>query len=145
MPCWSLWQEAGEYFTTVAKALSEVVNPTYQRDIEDIVPGCGAILQKGLEKVAVYKDETGETHAFRAACPHLVRHLPVLAVGHSGTLHLLASLTSAQHTVAAHACCCCALQLPLLWMRNQGCRMACPLGRGMALLARAVLGGVRRA
>jgi Rieske Fe-S protein len=64
-------QELAEYFTTVAKALTEVVNPLYQTDIEDIVPGCGAVVQKGLEKVAVYKDEQGGTHAFRAVCPHL--------------------------------------------------------------------------
>ena len=48
-----------------------MVNPFYQRDIEDIAPGSGAVIQKGIEKVAVYKDPAGETHAFRAECPHL--------------------------------------------------------------------------
>ena len=64
-------QEVGKYFKTVAQGITEVANPFYQRDIEDIAPGSGAIIQKGIEKVAVYRDPAGETHAFRAECPHL--------------------------------------------------------------------------
>ncbi len=32
----------------------------------------GAITQQGVNKVAVYKDETGKARGFKAACPHLV-------------------------------------------------------------------------
>lgn len=31
----------------------------------------GAVIQKGVEKLAVYKDEKGEIHEFSAVCPHL--------------------------------------------------------------------------
>ncbi len=40
-------------------------------DIEDMAPNSGATVQKGLRKVAVYKDEEGKKHAFSALCPHL--------------------------------------------------------------------------
>ncbi len=38
---------------------------------EQIKPGEGAVLRRGLAKVAVYKDEAGATHACSAICPHL--------------------------------------------------------------------------
>jgi glycine/D-amino acid oxidase-like deaminating enzyme/nitrite reductase/ring-hydroxylating ferredoxin subunit len=31
----------------------------------------GAVIRSGLQKLAVYRDETGEFHAFKATCPHL--------------------------------------------------------------------------
>jgi hypothetical protein len=35
--------------------------------------GCaGDIIQQGVHKVAVYKDESGKAQGFKAACPHLV-------------------------------------------------------------------------
>jgi Rieske Fe-S protein len=37
----------------------------------DISPGEGAIVRRGLEKLAVYKDESGAVHERLAACPHL--------------------------------------------------------------------------
>ncbi len=40
-------------------------------DIEDMAPNSGATVQKGLRKVAVYKDEEGKKHAFSALCPQL--------------------------------------------------------------------------
>lgn len=40
-------------------------------DIEDMAPNSGATVQKGLRKVAVYKDGDGKKHAFSALCPHL--------------------------------------------------------------------------
>jgi len=39
--------------------------------VADIVPGTGAVLRRGLTKVAVYKDEEGQTHTCSAICPHL--------------------------------------------------------------------------
>ena len=38
---------------------------------EQIKPGEGAVLRRGLTKVAVYKDEAGAAHACSAICPHL--------------------------------------------------------------------------
>lgn len=40
-------------------------------DIEDMPKDSGAIMQKGVHKLAVYKDETGGVHANSAVCPHL--------------------------------------------------------------------------
>jgi glycine/D-amino acid oxidase-like deaminating enzyme/nitrite reductase/ring-hydroxylating ferredoxin subunit len=39
--------------------------------IEDLRPGCGAVFQRGLRKVAVYRDEHGALHECSAVCPHL--------------------------------------------------------------------------
>ncbi|RTQ49294.1 FAD-dependent oxidoreductase [Hymenobacter gummosus] len=36
-----------------------------------IEPGTGAVLRRGLSKVAVYRDPTGKTHECSAICPHL--------------------------------------------------------------------------
>jgi len=38
---------------------------------EEIKPGSGAVLRRGLTKVAVYRDPKGETHTCSAICPHL--------------------------------------------------------------------------
>lgn len=39
--------------------------------VHAIGPGHGAILRRGLKKVAVYRDESGNLHVMSAACPHL--------------------------------------------------------------------------
>ena len=36
------------------------------------LPCAGDIIQQGINKVAVYKDESGKAQGFKAACPHLV-------------------------------------------------------------------------
>jgi nitrite reductase/ring-hydroxylating ferredoxin subunit len=36
-----------------------------------IAPGTGAVLRSGLEKLAVYRDESGTLHRRSAVCPHL--------------------------------------------------------------------------
>jgi len=38
---------------------------------DEIAPGSGAIVRKGLEKIAVYRDPQGKLHERNAACPHL--------------------------------------------------------------------------
>ncbi|MCR5888046.1 FAD-dependent oxidoreductase [Hymenobacter sp. J193] len=38
---------------------------------EEIAVGSGAVLRRGLTKVAVYKDKAGQTHECSAICPHL--------------------------------------------------------------------------
>jgi glycine/D-amino acid oxidase-like deaminating enzyme/nitrite reductase/ring-hydroxylating ferredoxin subunit len=41
-------------------------------DSADAVPrGCGAVVRRGLSKVAVYRDEAGVVHERSAMCPHL--------------------------------------------------------------------------
>ena len=51
--------------------VSMVVPQIHNADIEDLAPNSGATVQKGLRKVAVYKDSEGKKHAFSALCPHL--------------------------------------------------------------------------
>ena len=41
------------------------------KSAEEIAPGTGAIVRRGLEKLAVYRDEQGNVHERVAACPHL--------------------------------------------------------------------------
>ncbi|HEX7053645.1 MAG TPA: FAD-dependent oxidoreductase [Burkholderiales bacterium] len=41
------------------------------RSARDIPPGGGAIVRRGLEKLAVYRDPGGRLHERLAACPHL--------------------------------------------------------------------------
>lgn len=36
-----------------------------------IPPGCGAVVRRGLSKVALYRDEGGQLHECSAVCPHL--------------------------------------------------------------------------
>lgn len=38
---------------------------------DDILPGCGAVLRRGLQKVAAYRDPDGTLHRHSAICPHL--------------------------------------------------------------------------
>ncbi|KAK0724864.1 hypothetical protein B0H67DRAFT_480601 [Lasiosphaeris hirsuta] len=55
------------------------INTQYKRllqtditDIEDLVPGTGGVLNKGVSApVAIYKDEDGKVRSFSALCPHL--------------------------------------------------------------------------
>lgn len=55
----------------VGKQYLDLVTPGDVSSVEDIAPGQGAILRKGLTKLAVYKDEAGATHCLSAICPHL--------------------------------------------------------------------------
>jgi glycine/D-amino acid oxidase-like deaminating enzyme/nitrite reductase/ring-hydroxylating ferredoxin subunit len=57
-----------------AKTLSQYGDWLTGGEIEsarEIPPGQGAILREGQKKLAVYRDEEGELHAFSAACTHL--------------------------------------------------------------------------
>jgi Rieske Fe-S protein len=66
---------------TPATYLKEVVNMAKQygdflsrgdiKEIDELAADTGAIISKGLQKFAVYKDEKGAVHAFSAVCPHL--------------------------------------------------------------------------
>ncbi len=39
--------------------------------VEELEPGCGAVFQRGLRKIAAYRDEQGALHERSAVCPHL--------------------------------------------------------------------------
>ncbi len=41
------------------------------KSVEEIRPGCGAVVRSGLSKVAVYREPDGRLHACSAVCPHL--------------------------------------------------------------------------
>jgi glycine/D-amino acid oxidase-like deaminating enzyme/nitrite reductase/ring-hydroxylating ferredoxin subunit len=49
--------------------------PTPKMPEEKIKPGQGAIIQRGLEQIAVYHDEHGNYHEMSAICPHLKARL----------------------------------------------------------------------
>jgi glycine/D-amino acid oxidase-like deaminating enzyme/nitrite reductase/ring-hydroxylating ferredoxin subunit len=38
---------------------------------DDVPSGCGAVVRRGLKKVAIYRDEHGVAHERSAVCPHL--------------------------------------------------------------------------
>jgi len=47
------------------------LTPGEIKDIEELKPGCGAIMRRGLKKTACYRDEHGQVHATSAVCTHL--------------------------------------------------------------------------
>ena len=55
----------------VAVQYTDVVFAGIVRSVEEIRPGSGAVVSRGLHKVAVYRDPKGEIHERSAVCPHL--------------------------------------------------------------------------
>ncbi|MGQ2985544.1 FAD-dependent oxidoreductase [Flavobacterium sp.] len=41
------------------------------KELDELSPGKGAILSKGLDKIAVYRDDDGTLHSCSAICPHM--------------------------------------------------------------------------
>jgi glycine/D-amino acid oxidase-like deaminating enzyme/nitrite reductase/ring-hydroxylating ferredoxin subunit len=65
---------AGEFTKenlNVAAQFVDYVTPGEVDSVEAVAPGEGAILRRGLKKVAVYVDETGAAHERSAICRHL--------------------------------------------------------------------------
>jgi glycine/D-amino acid oxidase-like deaminating enzyme/nitrite reductase/ring-hydroxylating ferredoxin subunit len=60
---------------TAIKNFAEYVAPGEVGSFDDLKRGHGAIVRKGLKKVAAYRDEKGVLHARSAACTHLGCHL----------------------------------------------------------------------
>jgi glycine/D-amino acid oxidase-like deaminating enzyme/nitrite reductase/ring-hydroxylating ferredoxin subunit len=50
---------------------SEWLNEGMVEKLRQIAPGTGAIIRRGLKKLAVYRDEQGNLHQCLAVCPHL--------------------------------------------------------------------------
>lgn len=55
----------------VAEQYADWVTPGDVEDASEIPPGTGAIVRRGLTKVATYKDENDKLHERSAVCPHL--------------------------------------------------------------------------
>ncbi len=55
----------------VAKKYGELATPGEVKDVAEIKPGTGAVIRRGLKKIAVYRDDSGKTKEFSAICPHL--------------------------------------------------------------------------
>ncbi len=49
----------------------DLVTPGDTGDAAKIAPGCGALVRRGLKKLAVYRDDAGKLHECSAICPHL--------------------------------------------------------------------------
>jgi glycine/D-amino acid oxidase-like deaminating enzyme/nitrite reductase/ring-hydroxylating ferredoxin subunit len=64
----------GTYLSEVfnmAKQYGDFLKGADINELNELGPGDGAILSKGLQKLAVYKDENEIVHAFSAVCPHM--------------------------------------------------------------------------
>ena len=55
----------------MARQYADWVTPGDVRSVEEIAPGTGAVLRRGLTKIAAYRDEQGALHERSAVCPHL--------------------------------------------------------------------------
>ncbi|MDP9339216.1 MAG: FAD-dependent oxidoreductase [Acidobacteriota bacterium] len=55
----------------VAAQYSSWVTPGEVSSAEDIQPGGGAVIRRGLSKIAVHRDQQGNLHERSAVCPHL--------------------------------------------------------------------------
>jgi Rieske Fe-S protein len=55
----------------VATQYAGWVTPAEVSSVDEIPPGQGALLRRGLAKIAAYRDDTGRVHERSAVCPHL--------------------------------------------------------------------------
>ena len=55
----------------VAAQYVDWLRPSEVQSVREIQPGSGAVLRRGLTKVAVYRDDKGKMHECSAVCPHL--------------------------------------------------------------------------
>lgn len=53
------------------RAIYRWITPGEVRDAEEIQPGTGAVIRRGLSKIALYRDPSGKLHERSAVCPHL--------------------------------------------------------------------------
>jgi Rieske Fe-S protein len=69
---------AGRYVSeniTAVKNFAEYVAPGELKSLDELKPGCGAIVRDGLSKIAAYRDESGKLYLKSAACTHLGCHV----------------------------------------------------------------------
>jgi Rieske Fe-S protein len=55
----------------VAKQYSDFLTRGDVHSANDLAPGTGAVIRRGLKKLAVYRDREGALHESSAVCPHL--------------------------------------------------------------------------
>ena len=60
---------------TVVKTFVEYVAPGELSSLDDLAGGQGAIVRRGMEKVAAYRDDKGALHLNSASCSHVGCHL----------------------------------------------------------------------
>ena len=60
---------------TAVKNFAEYLAPGELKSVDELKPGCGAIVRDGLKKVAAYRDKSGSLHLHSAACTHLGCHV----------------------------------------------------------------------
>lgn len=60
---------------TAVKNFAEYVAPGELETLDELEPGCGAIVRDGRHKIAAFRDEKGELFLRSAACTHLGCHL----------------------------------------------------------------------
>ena len=60
---------------TPLKNFAEYVAPGELKSLDELKPGCGAIVRDGLSKIAAYRDERGKLYLKSAACTHLGCHV----------------------------------------------------------------------
>ncbi len=68
------WRSAGHFLRNnlnTAIQYTDYITAGHGQSVADISEGQGAILSRGLEKEAVYRDESGVLHRFSAVCPHM--------------------------------------------------------------------------
>ena len=67
-------RSAGEFAKeniNVAFQYKDYVTPGEVSSADDIAPGSGAVIRRGVHKVAAYRDERGVLHERSAVCTHL--------------------------------------------------------------------------
>ncbi len=69
-PVWAAGEFAKENLN-VAMQYTDWVAPSEVKTVEEIAFDSGAVLRRGLGRVAVYRDRNGKCHETTAACPHL--------------------------------------------------------------------------
>lgn len=55
----------------VARQYVDLVTAGDVSGADQIAHGSGAVVRRGVQKIAIYKDEAGQTHELSAICPHL--------------------------------------------------------------------------
>jgi glycine/D-amino acid oxidase-like deaminating enzyme/nitrite reductase/ring-hydroxylating ferredoxin subunit len=60
---------------TAVKNFAEYLAPGELSELDDLKPGQGAIVRRGLTKFATYRDDAGQLYVRSAACSHLGCHL----------------------------------------------------------------------
>lgn len=72
-PVWGMaWREyLSENLNVAAQYVKDWLGPGEASSTEQIQPGHGAIVRRGLHRIAAYRSETGEVHECSAVCTHL--------------------------------------------------------------------------